>query len=83
LDAFAEKLTEIGIRIGHFLNYDCIDNGIDVNSPKTRKSLSLTAYELMFVSEAIEQCLLERRMKPLRAERKALIESLNKTKEHK
>lgn len=83
VQAFDAQLTAIGLRIGHFLNYDCIDEGIDVTSPKTRKSLPLTAYELMFVSEAIEQFLQDRAMRVLREEQELLLKSLKKNKERK
>jgi hypothetical protein len=67
LEAFSGKLTEVGSRIGSFL-HECVDAGVDVNSPETGKSLSLTAYELMFVIEAIEQCLQAKRLRVLREE---------------
>lgn len=83
VQAFDAQLTRIGQRIGNFLNYDCIAEGIDVSSPKTTKSLPLTAYELMFVIEAIEQFLQERAMRALREEQEKVLKSLKKNKEHK
>jgi hypothetical protein len=64
VDTFSEHLITVGTRIGRFL-HDCIDEGIDITSPKTERALSLTANELMLVSEAIEQCLYTLRLKSL------------------
>lgn len=81
LNAFSKELIAVGSRIGSFL-HECIDLGVAIDSPKTRNSLSLTAYELGFVSEAIEQYLQEQRMNVLRAERAKLLKTLKPTKEN-
>ena len=67
LAQFQSEVTRVGERIGEFL-HKCIDCGISIDNPIGAASLPLTAYELGFLLEVVNQWLQDQRMRPLQAE---------------